>query len=154
MKTISTSVHVDAAPDRVWEVLTDLAGYPAWNPFIREAAGTAEVGSRLTLRMFPAQGRPMTFKPKVLAADSGTELRWIGRLLAPGVFDGEHWFRLAPAGDGGTDLEQGERFSGLLVPLLGSTIARTQADFEALNQALKHHVENRTRTSPQRTPQP
>jgi hypothetical protein len=146
MKTISTSVRVQAAPRLVWEVLADLDGYPAWNPFIREAAGTVSTGRQLTLRMFPARGKPVTFKPKVLIADPGTELRWIGRLLMPGIFDGEHWFRLTPTDDGGTDVEQGERYSGLLVPFVGAMIARTKTDFETLNQALKQQTESRLRT--------
>jgi len=30
----------------------------------------------------------MTFRPKVLAAQPGVLLRWIGRLIMPGTFDG------------------------------------------------------------------
>lgn len=141
MREISASIHIDATPDQVWDTLTDLAGYPRWNPFIREASGQVAVGTRLTLRMFPAKGRPMTFKPKVLAADTARELRWIGRLIVPGVFDGEHRFTLTPT-NGGTDLVQSERFSGLLVPLGRKTIDNTADSFRLLNDALKKQVED------------
>jgi hypothetical protein len=141
MREISASIHIDATPDQVWNTLTDLAGYPHWNPFIREASGEVTVGARLTLRMFPTKGRPMTFKPKVLAADPARELRWIGRLLVPGVFDGEHSFTLTPS-NGGTDLVQSEKFSGLLVSLGGKTIDKTTDSFRLLNEALKKQVEN------------
>jgi hypothetical protein len=141
MREISAEVDIDAKPERVWEVLTAFARYPEWNPFIREASGTARVGETLTLRMFPEHGRPMSFKPRVLVADEGAELRWIGRLLVPGIFDGEHRFVLSPLG-GGTRVVQSEKFSGLLVPLFGKTVDGTVEDFRRLNSALKDTAES------------
>ena len=141
MREISASIHIDAAPDQVWNTLTDLDGYPSWNPFIREASGEVAVGETLTLRMFPVKGRPMSFKPKVLAADTSRELRWIGHLILPGVFDGEHRFTLTPT-NGGTDLVQSEKFSGLLVQVGRKTIDNTADSFRLLNEALKKQVES------------
>ena len=45
----------------------------------------------------------MTFAPTVIRAARNQELRWLGRLLLPGVFDGEHSFQLSPTA-GGTRL--------------------------------------------------
>lgn len=143
MREITTQVDIDATAGEVWGVLTDFPRYREWNPFIREAAGQAVVGTRLTLRIFPAGGgRPVTFRPQVLAAEQGVELRWRGRLLAPGVFDGEHRFTIVPH-DGRTRVTQSEAFSGLLVPLLGRTIDNTAESFRLLNDALKERVESR-----------
>ncbi|MER5642434.1 SRPBCC domain-containing protein [Kitasatospora sp. NPDC002227] len=142
-KAISAEIEIEAPTAEVWEALADLASYPSWNPFIREAHGRVAVGETLTLKMHPTGGRPMTFRPKVLAADPGVELRWLGRLVLPGLFDGEHGFRLHPTGTGGTHLVQSENFSGALVPVTGRVIDRTRGDFTALNEALKKHVENR-----------
>jgi len=144
MREISTHVDIDATPPRVWEVLIDFPRYTQWNPFIREAAGEARVGSTLNLRMFPAAGRPMSFKPRVLAAREAAELRWLGRLVLPGIFDGEHAFVLTPH-DGGTRVVQSEKFSGILVPLLRKLVDGTVADFERLNEALKNRAENSER---------
>ncbi|AYF72810.1 SRPBCC domain-containing protein [Nocardia yunnanensis] len=143
MKSISASIHIQATPDQVWDVLVDLRDYPEWNPFIREASGQIAVGNTLHLRMFPVGGgRPTGFTPTVLAARPGAEVRWLGRFLLPGIFDGEHSFTLS-ATDGGTDVVQAEKFSGLLVPFLGSTLEKTRESFVALNEALKKRVENR-----------
>ena len=36
---LQTEIEIDAAPDRVWMILTDFASYPEWNPFIRFVRG-------------------------------------------------------------------------------------------------------------------
>ena len=141
-KQLRSEIDVHATPERVWQVLTDFAAYPQWNPFIVRAEGDARRGGRLTLRMQPAGGRATTFRPTVLEAAQGRELRWLGRLLVPGLFDGEHRFTIRPLGDGQVRLVQQEDFRGLLVPLLaGSLDRRTLPAFEQMNQALKRRAE-------------
>src|SRR5690242_21674012 len=81
MRAISATVDIAATPEQVWAVLADLPAYQEWNPFIRSASGQLAEGATLTLRMAPANGRAMTFRPKVLAAQPGVLLRWIGRLI-------------------------------------------------------------------------
>lgn len=140
MPTISTSIDIEAAPERVWRALTEFDTYADWNPFIREGSGEAVVGSTLTLRMYPKNGRPVSFRPTVLAAEPGRLLRWKGRFVLPGLFDGTHDFELTASATG-TRVVQSEAFSGVLVPFLGRMISDTEQNFTALNQALKNHVE-------------
>ena len=139
--TIRTSINIDASPQAVWGVLTDFAAYPDWNPFMDRIEGTPTVGARLVVHMSPPGGRRMTFKPTVLAATPGQELRWLGKLGAGGLFDGEHSFVLTSNADGTTHLIHGERFSGALVALFKGALKNTHAGFEAFNQALKQRVE-------------
>jgi hypothetical protein len=144
MRTISAAVDIAATPEQVWAVLTDLDAYHDWNPFIQSASGQLTEGAALTLRLVPAQGRAMTFRPRVLAVQPGKLLRWIGRLIMPGIFDGTHQFALEDLG-GHTRLTQSETFRGVLVPFTGKTVTRTESDFRALNQALKKRVEHDAR---------
>src|SRR6266540_141611 len=131
-KQLRAQIDIQATPDRVWEVLTDFAAYPEWNPFITQARGTARVGERLTNRMQPVGGRGITFRPTVLEADPGRQLRWLGRMLTPGIFDGE------------VRLIQHEQFRGLLAPLMAKSLDRhTLPGFELMNQALKRRAEQR-----------
>ena len=136
---MSATINVDAPPMDVWAVLTDLSQYPDWNPLFREATGEIAVGKRLRLRsVHPANGRLMTVKPKIVTAEPGVELRWAASL--PGIMSGEHSFRLSAAG-GGTTLVQSEAFRGLLVPLSGKILSRSEASFQSLNEAIKKRVE-------------
>jgi hypothetical protein len=141
---LTTSIDIDAAPEAVWAVLSDLTAYPSWNPFIREAKGELAAGERLDLKMQPEGGRAMRFRPTVLNAEPGRELRWLGRLVAPGVFDGEHRFSIEPTA-GGSRLVQEERFTGVLVPLLAKGLRRrTLPAFEQMNEALRARAEARS----------
>ena len=83
----------------------------------------------------------MTFKPTVRSVEANRELRWLGRLLLPGVFDGEHSLRIEPLDGGRSRFVQSERFSGFLVGLVKGTLAKTEAGFEQMNAALKARAE-------------
>jgi hypothetical protein len=143
MHEIITSIEIEAPPHRVWTTLIDFPAHPKWNPFIRNLEGSARVGDRLRVSIQPPGGRAMTFKPKVLSAIPDQELRWLGHLIVPGVFDGDHFFKIEPLNGGRrTRFTHGERFSGLLVPLLRRSLERgTRQGFEAMNHALKTRLE-------------
>lgn len=140
--TLHTEIEIAATPERVWSVLTDFASFPDWNPFIPRLDGEAAVGARLDTDLRPPGGRGMRFRPTVLAATPGRELRWLGHAGPPGLFDGEHAFRIEPLGPERVRFVQEERFSGLLAPLvLRFAEAGTRAGFEAMNRALKVRAE-------------
>lgn len=142
MKEIRTEVEIDAPAERVWQVLTDFGSFPGWKPFIRRAEGEARAGAELRVHLQPASGRGMTFKPTVLRAEPPHELRWLGRLGIPGLFDGEHIFTIEAAGADRALFVQREVFRGILVPLMARGLDRdTRRGFEEMNRALKARVE-------------
>jgi hypothetical protein len=142
VRRLATAVDIDAAAAAIWRVLVDFAAYPEWNPFIRRIEGEPRVGTRLQVTVQPGDRRPMTFKPTILVAEPERELRWLGRVLLPGVFDGEHTFVIEPK-QGGCRLRHEESFRGLLVPLFGGMLVETERGFTAMNEALKRRVEAR-----------
>lgn len=145
---LHAATWIAAPPEHVWRVLADFAAYPEWNPFIVEASGALLETERLRVRIQPHGFRPMTVRPVVRWVAPGQELRWRGSLLAPGLFDGEHAFRLQPLGRG-THFVQRERFTGLLVPLLLPLVRDgTQHGFEAMNAALRTRAEQTATVEP------
>jgi hypothetical protein len=142
--TISTAVEVDAPASRVWDVLVDLPAYPQWNPFIVKAEGKVAVGETLSLRMALPGWEPITIQPRLLVVEPERELRWKGRLLVPGLFDGEHAFVLTPLENGRTRLDHSERFAGLLLPIArGMVYDATVQSFHALDAALAKRAADR-----------
>ncbi len=142
MKKLCADIEIAASAERVWQVLADFEAYPQWNPFVRLARGELKVGARLTVHLQPPGTRGMTFRPTVLKVEPNRELRWLGHLGVPGLFDGEHSFRIEPVEANQVHLVQSETFTGILVPLLMRALDKdTQRGFEEMNHALKVRAE-------------
>jgi hypothetical protein len=124
---LKTFVDIDATPERVWQVLTDLPAYAQWNPFITRAEGTFAVGERLSLRLPPVNALlRVTLRPTVLEVTPCRRLRLRsrqGRLGLPGLFDAEHTFTLTQH-DGAVRLLEEQRLRGLLVAVMARSLNR------------------------------
>ena len=142
MKELRTEIEINANAEDVWKVLTDFASYPEWNPFIRNAEGQLTEGASLKVRLEPPGGRAMTFKPRVIRLQQAKELSWLGRLLLPGLFDGEHIFGIVQTAERRVLFQQRERFRGIFVPLLWRGLdTKTRRGFELMNESLKRRAE-------------
>ncbi|WP_416838343.1 SRPBCC family protein [Haloferax sp. DFSO52] len=140
---LTTSIEIDAPPEQVWAVLIDFDHYDEWNPFMR-IVGRANEGATLVVRLMPPGGGESAFEPDVTRSEKNREFGWLGHLVVPGLFDGEHRFRLEPLDDGErTRFEHSETFSGILAGITLRFIReKTEAGFEAMNEALKVRVES------------
>ena len=145
MKALRTEIEIQASSQRVWQILTDFANFPKWNPFIRQASGKPRKGMRLEMFLQPSGAKGMTFRPEVLKAEPNRELRWLGHLIVPGLFDGEHIFTIESLGTNRVRFVQSEIFTGLLVPLFMLWLHKeTLRGFEEMNHALKIQAETIT----------
>lgn len=145
MKNLETTIIIQAPVSTVWNILVDLDQYAVWNPFIVKSEGVLQVGNTLKNTMQPEGKAPMVFKPKVLQVEENKAFRWIGRLLMPGLFDGEHYFKLESIDEDSTRLIHGENFKGILVSLIWKQIGEsTKQGFIAMNEALKARAEKVT----------
>ena len=77
MRTIETTIEIEAPSDRVWQVFADTAAWPEWNPFIRRLEGTFERGAVLEVTIQPPGRGAMRLKPLVIEAEPG-RLCWRG----------------------------------------------------------------------------
>ena len=142
MKELHSEIEIQASDERVWELLTNFASYPQWNPFIRRVSGEAKEGKRIKVHIQPSGANGMRFQPTILKVEPKRELRWRGHFLMPGCFDGEQVFTIEPLGENRVRFVQREFFNGSLVPLfirkLDNEIKR---GFIEMNQALKMQAE-------------
>jgi hypothetical protein len=142
MKELKTSIEINSTPAKIWNVLLNFDNYPEWNPFIKSLRGNAKPGERIVARIHPPGQRDMTFKPILLKVEKHKELRWIGHLFFPGIFDGEHVFIIESLENSKTLFRQEEKFTGILVPIFWKSLYQhTRIGFIEMNQALKERVE-------------
>lgn len=142
MYLLETHISINASAERVWSLLVDFPSHQRWNPFIRSIEGELEVGRVLKVAIQPPGSKGMRFRPTVLAVEPNRELRWKGKLLVPGLCDGEHYFKLESQPGGTITFHQGELFSGVLVPLLKRSLdTATRQGFIAMNVAIKRLAE-------------
>jgi hypothetical protein len=137
-KSLETQIQINASPAQVWSVFAGGPDWSQWNPFILEVKGRIEPGRQISATLKLGKGAPMLFRPWVLVVRPDQELRWVGRILGPWIFSGEHYFILE-AKDGGTLLTHGEKFRGVFTFLLN--MENVQKGFEAFNQGLKKKAE-------------
>lgn len=141
-KHIETEIEINASAEVVWKVLSDFDGIAEWNDFIRHIEGERTAGSKLTVELWLGKRKPMTITPRLLAFEPNREFRWKGKLLLPGIFDGEHSFTIEEIEHGKVRFVHAERFSGVLVPfILGSIKNDVLASFQKMNEALKLRAE-------------
>ncbi len=141
-KEIRSEIEIEASAEKVWQHLTDFESFPEWNPFMRKASGKVKAGERIEVFLQLPEGKGMTFRPKLLKVEPNRELRWLGRLGIPRLFDGEHIFTIEQVEEGRVRFFQREKFRGFLAPLFLAMIkSSTLQGFEEMNQALKERAE-------------
>ncbi len=138
-KEIKTEIQISASPEKVWAILTNQSEYPNWNPFIKKLDGKLRVGERLEVIIQPENSSKMTFKPTVLELRENKTLKWKGKLIIGGLFDGTHIFELIDNNNGTTTFKQSEIFQGILVRFLN--LDNTRKGFEKMNYELKKRSE-------------
>jgi hypothetical protein len=141
MREIRSEIEIDASADEVWSVLTDFPAFPDWNPFILKAEGDLVAGQHITVELQPPGHRATSFKPELLSVEPRRSFRWLGRVMMPGIFDGEHIHEIEPLGPGRVRYVQREQFHGVLVPFFGGMLRDAQRGFTDMNAALKARVE-------------
>ncbi|MFF1919453.1 SRPBCC family protein [Streptomyces sp. NPDC058221] len=143
---LEASIEIEASPDEVWQVLTDLPAYKQWNPFMTSSkvtsdGGRLEVGATLRNVLHDRTG-DMVFEPELLTVAPGRELRWLGKVGPGWIADGEHRFVIERLGAHRVRLTQSESFTGVAVPFVSSQLrSDTLPQFHAMNEALSRRVE-------------
>jgi hypothetical protein len=137
VRQIVAEIEIAAPAQRVWEILTDFAAYPQWNPFMTRLDGEVRVGAVLRTRLV-VPGAP-TLRPRlrVTRVDPERELRWVGRRA---LIRGERSITIQPLDGGHVRFAQHTDFTGPVTRLWG-WLDRYQPGMQAMNAALKARAE-------------
>lgn len=134
---VETRILVDASPERVFAILTDLDDYPSWNRVLSMTlrdGGEVRRGARIWLKVKPS---PLPIPCVLTVVEPGRELRWTGG--PKGIAQGSHYFELhsVEGEPDKTEVVHAETFSGLLVPLMWPLMSgQLHRLYSALNEGL------------------
>lgn len=146
MPQIQESIIIAASPAKIWGVLMDIKSWPEWNTFVtsievQPPQTELSVGSKQIITINKSQSYTNT----VSILQPEKELRWNGSIITAAFFDTEHWCTLEEvAGDEvSTRFTQGERFSGILAPVLGALgkLEELREGYVRMNHDLKQVVQ-------------
>lgn len=140
MKRYAAAITIEAAPEVVWKILTDAAGYPRWDKTMDRIEGRLASGemvkfyTHLSDQAFPV--RVTEFRPM-------EKLMFTGGMPL-GLFKSQRTHLLTTVGDGQTRFTTEEVFSGLLLPIFGRNIPDLTENFQTFVRALKQAAEKGT----------
>ncbi len=135
-----TSIMIDAAPERVWAVLTDVERWPEWTAsmqkVVSEDKGPLAVGSKVRIK----QPRVPAVTWEVSELEPGRSFTWTA--TAPGVTTvAEH--RLAALGPSTVEVHLGIRRSGPLAGVVSAVSAALTRRYVAMEaKGLKERCES------------
>jgi uncharacterized protein YndB with AHSA1/START domain len=134
----SVYTEINAAPERVWALLTRANDMVRWNSTLTSVEGKVEPGGTVKMQVPEAPGR--TFKVKVTRFVPNEEMVW--RDGNPVMFLGERTYSLTPNPDGtATQFEMMEVFSGLMLPMIAGRLPDFGPIFERYAADLKAEAE-------------
>ena len=141
MKEICTKIIINASPIVVWNIITDFENFGKWNPFIKKISGVPKEGNTIQIFIKPPNSNGMRFEPKILKYEPEKEIRWLGKLWIPKIFDGEHSLTIRKVDENKILFIQKEQFKGLLIPLFTNMLEDTKSGFIIMNEKLKQKAE-------------
>ncbi|MEM8924240.1 MAG: SRPBCC domain-containing protein [Actinomycetota bacterium] len=129
--------HIEAAPQTVWDLLSDAEAWKSWNPTIISIAGPIEVGSKVELVSTLNPKRTFTLNVTEMSAPS--RMVWSDGMPL-GLFKGERTYRVEPDGDG-SRFTMTEVYTGPMAPLITKAIPDMTDNFAEFADGLKKAAE-------------
>ncbi|HEX3874270.1 MAG TPA: SRPBCC domain-containing protein [Solirubrobacteraceae bacterium] len=137
MRAYEASTVIDAGPDQVWRVLTDIAAWPTWKSGVTKVDGRLGLGEKLSItveanpgRAFPVRVATLT-KPELIVVRGGMPL---------GLFTGERTYTLQTE-DGRTRFTMREQYTGPLAGMIFKSIPDLGPSFRQFADGLKQQAE-------------
>ena len=142
MKTITTSITINAPIEKVWNTLMAFDQWNGWNP-ISKAQGKAYLDEEilLTMKITKDNKKEMKYKAVVVELTPYTYFRFRAKMMAGFMFTNDKIFELSQDGDITTVIHK-ESFSGLMVSLFWKKLEAGVPDMlNTTNAALKTKLE-------------
>lgn len=138
---VSTSVIIDASPEKVWSVLADIENWKKWTSFVASFVGDFSKGGRIKV-VFNTPDGQVPFDRTLVIFEENRVFCWEGDAMWPGAKD-HHVFHLEAIENEKTLFTHADGFHGIK-----RTEQMTEAEkqmeglYILMNQDLKNYVGN------------
>lgn len=133
----AVSINIQAAPKRVWALLTNAADFPRWNSTVKNIEGRIALGEKIKLQATIAPERLFN----LAVSEFVPEQRMVWRDGMAPMFTGVRTFTLTPKADGSTDFSMAEVYSGIMLPMIAGSLPDFGPTFEQYASDLKREAQ-------------
>jgi hypothetical protein len=125
----------------VWDLVSDVNGWPAWNPLYPKARGEVGFGAELELEVALPGEAPRTIKPKVTDWTPGEQIIWQLSMMG-GLIRSTRYIEIETLDNGNCIFSNGEFFEGPAMRLIGKKTQKAiKAGFRAFGETVRDRAE-------------
>lgn len=129
---------IQAPPDVVWTLLTDVSSYARWNTAVVSIEGIMQPGA--TIKLVSIASPKRTFSLKVAEMRAPNHMVWADGMPL-GLFTGRRTYSITGSGEGVSEFAMVERFTGPLAGMITKAIPDLAPSFDAFADGLKQAAE-------------
>lgn len=143
MQIVTTEIEIQAPPEKVWSILTDIEKWDEWSPTINASEGKAVVGSSVAITMMSKEvGKDgPKYNPVIIQMEEPNYFHWRAHMMAGFIFTNDKIIELKKT-DTGTMVTHKETFKGLMAALMKGQMEKgVPPMLNMMNDALKKTAE-------------
>jgi len=138
---VSTSLIIDALPEKVWSVLSDIENWEKWTQFVASFEGDFRKDGQIKV-VFNTPDGQVPFDRTLVIFEENRVFCWEGDAMWPGAKD-HHVFHLEAIENGKTLFTHGDGFHGIeRTEQVTEAEKQMEGLYALMNQELKNYVEN------------
>ena len=138
---IEHRIGVRTPAEVMWEFVSDIRGWPAWNPLYPKAEGMLGFGSQLLLEVALPGEAPRNIKATVTDWTPNEQIIWTLKMLG-GLIRSTRYIEIETLENGNCIFSNGEIFEGPLMGLINKQQRKAiKAGFTLLGEAVRDKAE-------------
>ena len=138
---IEHRIGVQTPAEPIWEMVSDINGWPAWNPLYPKASGQVQFGARLDLTVAIPGEAPREIHPTIQDWTPNEQIIWTLSMLG-GLIRSTRYIEIETLENGNVIFSNGEIFEGRLRFLIDRKRQRAiKRGFTAFGETVRDRAE-------------
>jgi hypothetical protein len=138
---IEARIGVQAPGSVIWAMVSDINGWPAWNPIYPKAEGEVQFGAKLSLEVALPGEKPRAIQPTVQDWTPGEQIIWTLSLMG-GLLRSTRYIEIEVLGETNCIFSNGEFFEGPLMRFMSRRLRRAiKAGFKQFCETVRERAE-------------